>query len=113
MISEPNDAIICEGDRIVFACVLNKHGSISSNDVQWYRFIKNTSTTEIVVADGQNILPFTHTRNTINSSLTIANARRFSTGYYWVETPSLNVCNVSLNVGTSMYVARQILLATL
>ena len=104
MISEPNDAIICEGDRIVFACVLNKHGSISSNDVQWYRFIKNTSTTEIVVADGQNIRLFTYTGNTIKSWLTITNTRRSYTGYYWIGTPSLNVCNVSLNVGTSMYV---------
>ena len=106
MISKPNDAIVCEGDRIVFACVLNKYGNIGSNDVQWYRFINNTSTTETVIADGQNFRPFTYTGNTIRSWLTISNANRSYTGYYWIGTPSLNVCNVSLNVGTSMYVAR-------
>ena len=46
VISEPDDVTICEGEGAVFTCVLNSN--IRSDDVQWYRFIKNTSTTVMV-----------------------------------------------------------------
>ena len=53
----------------------------------------------------QSIAVSNHTGNTINSSLTITNVRISHTGYYWVGTSSVNVCNVSLTVLTSKYVA--------
>ena len=51
VISQPDDVTICEGQRAVFTCVLNSN--IRSDDVQWYRFIKDTSTT-ITVEDRGN-----------------------------------------------------------
>ena len=100
MINEPDDdnITICEGGGAVFTCVLNSN---IGNNVQWYRYMKDTSTTEIV--DVNNII-LTHTGDTINSSLTITNATKSHTGYYWVGTSSVNVCNVSLTVLTSTYV---------
>ena len=100
MISQPDDITICEGEGAVFSCVLNSN--IRSNDVQWYRFIKDTSTTVMVDPNGENINFLTHTNG--SSSLTITNAIKSYTGYFWVETPSHNVCNASLTVLTSMYV---------
>ena len=99
MISEPDDVTICEGEGAVFTCVLNSN--IRSDDVQWYRFIKDTSTTVMVDPNGENINFLTHTNG--SSSLTITNAIKSYTGYFWVGTPSLNVCNASLTVLTSMY----------
>ena len=99
VISEPDDVTICEGGRTVFAYVLNSN---IGNDVQWYRYIMDTGTTEIVYPSRRNVYISTHTGNTINSSLTITNARRFYTGYYWVGTRYYNVCNVSLTVTVSM-----------
>ena len=88
----------------MFTCVLN--GNISSDDVQWYRFIKDTSTTEMVDPNGGNINflthDHTHTIGGTNSTLTITNAIKSYTGYFWVRTPSLNVCNASLTVLASM-----------
>ena len=101
VISQPDDVTKCEGRGAVFTCVLNSN--IRSNDVQWYRFIKDTSTTEMVDPNGGNINFLTRTiGNTTSSSLTITNAIKSYTGYFWVETPSLNVCNASLTVTTSM-----------
>ena len=101
MISQPDNITICEGRGAVFTCVLNSN--ISSNDVQWYRFIKDTSTTEMVDPNGENINFLTRTNgSTTNSSLTITNVIKSYTGYFWVGTPSLNVCNASLTVGTRM-----------
>ena len=101
VISQPDDVTICEGRRAVFTCVLNSN--ISSNDVQWYRFIKDTGTTEMIDPNGENINFLTRTNgSTINSSLIITNAIKSYTGYFWVGTPSLNVCNASLTVTTSM-----------
>ena len=101
MISEPDDVSICEGDRAVFTCVLNSN--IRSDDVQWYRFIKDNSTTVMVDPDGSNINFITDTNeNTTSSSLTITSVIKSYTGYFWVGTPSLNVCNASLTVLTSM-----------
>ena len=105
MISQPDDVTICEGRGEVFTCILNSN--ISSDDVQWYRFIKDTNITEMVDPNGENINFLTHTNgSTINSSLTITNAIKSYTGYFWVETSSLNVCNASLTVLTSTYVNR-------
>ena len=87
----------------MFTCVLNSN--IRSDDVQWYRFIKDTSTTEIVDPVGANINFVTDTiGNATNSSLTITNVIKSYTGYFWVGIPSLNVCNASLTVLTSMRV---------
>ena len=103
VISQPDDVTICEGKEAVFTCVLNSN--IRTDDVQWYRFIKDTSTTEMVDPNGENINFLTSTTgSTINSSLTITDLRKSYTGYFWVATPSLNVCNASLTVLTSMYV---------
>ena len=105
MISEPDDVTICEGEGAVFTCVLNSN--IRSDDVQWYRFIKDTSTTVMVDPNGGNINFLTHTNG--SSSLTITNAIKSYTGYFWVGTPSLNVCNASLTVFISTYVRMYIM----
>ena len=97
MISQPDDVITCEGEGAVFTCVLNSN--IRSDDVQWYRFIKNTSTTVMVDPNGGNINFLTHTNG--SSSLTITNAIKSYTGYFWVVTSSLSICNASLTVATS------------
>ena len=102
VISQPDDATICEGGGTMFTCVLNSN--IRSDDVQWYRFIKDTSTTEMVDPNGGNINFLTRTIGGTNSSLTITNAIKSYTGYFWVGTPSLNICNASLTVLTSTYV---------
>ena len=101
VISEPDDVSVCEGREAVFTCVLN--GSIRSDDVQWYRFIKDTGATVMVDPDGDNINFIADTNgNTTSSSLTITNVIKSYTGYFWVGTPSLNVCNGSLTVLTSI-----------
>ena len=100
VISQPDDVTICEGGGTVFTCVLNSN--IRSDDVQWYRFIKDTSTTEMIDPNGKNITFLTHTNGNTSSSLNITNAIKSYTGYFWVGTPSLNICNVSLTVTTSM-----------
>ena len=101
VISEPDDVTLCEGREAVFTCVLNSN--IGSDDVQWYRFINDTSTTEMVYHDGLNIYFITDTiGNTTSSLLTITNVIKSYTGYFWVGTSSLNVCNASLTVLPSM-----------
>ena len=105
VISEPDDVTICEGEGAVFTCVLNSN--IRSDDVQWYRFIKDTSTTVMVDPNGENFNFHNYTSGSItSSSLNITNAIKSHTGYFWVGTPSLNVCNASLtvHVGKRMYV---------
>ena len=104
VISEPDDVTVCEGRSTAFTCVLDS--SISSNDVQWYRLIMDNSITE-GVNQSSNIHFTTSTiNNALTSSLTITNATKSYSGYFWVGTPSVNVCNVSLTVfGTSTYVA--------
>ena len=101
VISEPDDISVCEESKTVFTCVLDSN--IRSDDVQWYRFIKDNSTTVMVDPDGDNIKFITDTdENATSSSLTITNVIKSYTGYFWVGTPSLNVCNVSLTVNTGM-----------
>ena len=103
MISDPDDVTICEGEGAVFTCVLN--GNIRSDDIQWYRFIKDTSTMEMVDPNGENINFLNHTiGGTINSSLTITNTRKLYTGNFWVRTSSHSViCRASLTVLPSTY----------
>ena len=101
MINEPDDnnVTICEGIKTMFTCVLNINIGYY---VQWYRYIIDTGTTELVYPSGINTFIHTQTGNTINSSLTITNAIKSYTGYYWVGTSSVNVCNASLTVTASM-----------
>ena len=61
----------------------------------------DNSTTEKVNQSSNIYLNTSTINNTINSSLTITNAVKSYTGYYWVGTLSVNVCNVSLTVSTS------------
>ena len=103
MISEPDDVTKCEGREAVFSCVLSRNSSIHSEDIQWFRLMQNTGTTEMINSSEENIAIVTHTGNTVNSSLTITNVRQSYTGYYWVRLPSYDVCNVSLTVTTSMH----------
>ena len=101
VISEPDDVTACEGRKVVLTCVLNS--SIRSDDVQWYRFIKDNNTTVMVDPNGENIYFITDTiGNTTSSSLTITNVIKSYTGYFWVGTSSLTVCNASFTVLTSM-----------
>ena len=58
----------------------------------------------MINSDGENITIFTHTGNTINSSLTITEAVKSYNGYYWVRLPSGDFCNVSLTVLSSMWI---------
>ena len=100
VVSEPDDVTICEGGSTTFTCVWN--GSLSSDDVQWYRLIMDTSTTVMVDPQDSNIHFTTSTTNyTLTSSLTISSAVISYTGYYWVRLDD-DVCNVSLTVTTSM-----------
>ena len=101
VISEPDDVTICEGRSTTFTCLLD--GSISSDNVQWYRLIKDTGTTIMIDPQDNNIHLTTSTiNNTLTSSLTITNAIKSYTGYYWVRLPFDNICNASLTVVTSM-----------
>ena len=104
VISEPDDVTVCEGEGTVFSCVLNKNSNISNNDVHWYKFLRNIGTTEIVDPSGEDVSFLTHTGNTLTSNLIITNAIKSYTGYYWVGTSSLTVCNVSLRIQTSVCV---------
>ena len=97
VISEPDNVIVCEGREAVFTCVLSS--SIRSDDVQWYRFIKDNSTTEVVDPGGDNINFTAYTiGNATSTLLTIAKAEKSYTGYFWVGTLSLIICNASLVV---------------
>ena len=136
VISEPDDVTTCEGEGAVFTCVLN--ASIRSDDVQWYRFIKDTSTTVMVDPNGGSINFLTRTNagsainnatnngstvnngstalisneNRTSSSLTITNVIKSYSGYFWVGTPSLNVCNASLTILTGKGIILYLWLAT-
>ena len=103
VISEPGNVYVCEGKEAVFTCVLNTtDNNINSDDVQWYRLVKDTGITEMVDQQDSNIHFATSTiNNTLTSQLTITSAH---TGYYWVGTPSFNVCNASFTVLASMLI---------
>ena len=88
----------------MISCVLNTTNfKINNGDVQWYKFIQDTNTTEMVDPQGNNIHFTTSTiNNTLTSSLNITNATKSHTGYYWVRLPANDICNVSLSILASM-----------
>ena len=108
----PHDGTICEGGSTTFTCVLDRNhrsGSrnilLNSSDVQWYRVLMGTGTTQRVDSQDSNIHFTTSTNNnTLTTNLTITNGIKSYTGYYWVATSHSSECNVSLAVTTSMYV---------
>ena len=102
VISEPDDVTVCEGRSTSFTCVLDR--SISKDDVQWYRLLKNTGTTERVNSRRRDmiIVPIPN-ENNFTTMLYINKTAKSQTGYYWVRLPSDVVCNVSLTVLTSMF----------
>ena len=104
VISEPDDVTICEGTAsTTLSCVLN--GSISSDDVEWCRLVKDTNTVQRVSDVGDDFVDVLFPgQNELTTTLYIFNARRSFTGYYWVRLPSDDVCNVSLTVSTGMFV---------
>ena len=102
-IYEPDDVITCKGGGVEFSCELNTiNANISNNDVQWYRSIKDTGTVEKITMNSSITFITNTIGNVLITTLTINNAERSFTGYYWAESPSDDVCNVSLTVGTSM-----------
>lgn len=84
----------CQGWRAEYTCELN-----SNNNVQWYRFRKDTSTTVIVDQRGTNINFANSDGNTV---LTITNAQKSYNGYFWVNVGSQIFCNASFTATTSM-----------
>ena len=104
VISEPDDVTVCEGRSSPppLTCVLN--GSMTSDDVQWYRLLKDTGTTErLGRLEYFTVVPLPG-MDDFTTILYISNARKSYTGYYWVRSPLGDVCNTSLTVGTSMYI---------
>ena len=101
VISEPDDVSVCEGALSrTLTCVLN--GSMDSSDVQWYRLLKYTGTTERIGRwDDFIVVPLPDT-NSFTTSLSIFNAIRYYTGYYWVSSPVGEVCNTSFTVSTGI-----------
>ena len=104
VISQPDDFTVCEGEEAVFTCGFNTtNNNINSDDVQWYRLVKDTGITEMVdQQDNNNHFTTSTINNTLTSQLTITNVNESHTGYYWVGMPWFNVCNVSLTLLTSM-----------
>ena len=101
-LSQPDTVTVCEGEEAVFTCKFTTtNASINSNDAQWYRLIKDTSVTVKVHQDSNIHFNSSTINNTLTSDLTITNASKSHTGYYWVRLPSDDVCNVSLTVTTS------------
>ena len=87
----------CERWRAEYTCVLNNN--INSNDVRWYRFIRDTNATVMVNQRGRDI-NFANTNG--NTILTINNVQKSYNGYFWVEVGSQTYCNASFTATTSM-----------
>ena len=104
VIGQPDNITVCEGEGAVFSCVLNTtNTNISNDDVQWYRFTNDATATEKINQDGASLtITINRSKNVLNGTLKINNVTKSYTGYYWVGTPSDNVCNVSLTVTSSM-----------
>ena len=102
VISEPDDVTVCEGTSTSLSCVLN--GSISSDNVQWYRLIKDTSTVQRVSDAGDDFvdIPMPN-QNNFTTTLYIFTARRSFTGYYWVRSSLGDACNTSFTVSTGIF----------
>ena len=103
VISEPDDVTVCEGTAsTTLSCILN--GSITSDDVQWYRLVKDTNTTQNVLAAGDDFVDVpVADQNKLTTTLYIFNATKSYTGYYWVRLPSDDVCNTSFTVSIGMF----------
>ena len=108
-INGPYNATICEGESKTFTCTLNRTSGrmIITEEVEWLRFLKDASAEERVYPNN-NINFTTSTINSTHSttSLTITNAAKSYTGYYWVTFSSdydSNCKNISLAVTTSTY----------
>ena len=86
----------CQGWRTEYTCELNSN--INSNDVQWYRFVRDTSRTVMVTSNGVDV-NFANTDG--NTILTITNAQKSYNGYYWVQVGSEIYCNASFTITTS------------
>ena len=84
---------VCDGWETVYTCPLN--GSVNSNDVQWYRRNRTTSTRVSIDQNGQNTYFSTEDGNTV---LTIVNTLRAYDGYLWVEASSQTFCYTSITV---------------
>ena len=82
-------------------CVLDS--SISSDDVQWN--MDTSAENRVNQQEGYMIIVPFYSENSFTTSLYIFNAIQSYTGYYWIRLPSGDVCNVSLTVTTSMYIA--------
>ena len=109
---ETDDVTICEGGGAMFECVLNtaNNNNISSDNVHWYRFIKNTGATEMIKPNGTRIAFVTnHSGSVLTTDLTITNAVTSYAGYYWVKLLSNFSCNTSVTVRTSTFVNRVLL----
>ena len=100
VISQPNDVTILKGHEAMFTCALKlTNDNTRYTDLEWYKLTKSTNTIERMDPYEERINFIIHTTgNTISSSLNITNAITSYNGYYWVGTPSFNVCNVSLTV---------------
>ena len=83
-------------------CVLDS--TIRAEDVQWHRFIRDTSETERVISNEQDITITNETTgNMTSSTLTINNMKTSHAGFFWVATTQFcTFCNTSLSVLTSM-----------
>ena len=102
VISQPDDVTVCKGREAVFTCVLNLTNSNTRyTDLEWYKFTSKSNTKLLDPYKKRINFLIRTTGNTISSSLNIANVVSSFTGYFWIGTPSFNVCNVSLTVGTS------------
>ena len=103
-IIEPCNVTICEGRSRNFSCTLK---GTNTRQILWYRFIKDASEEEMVYPNDT----INFTTSAINSThtttlLTITNATKSYTGYYWVMSTSdedNNCKNISLTVTTSTY----------
>ena len=108
-ISEPDDVSVCEGVSPTLTCVLGATGAT----VEWYRIIKNTGAIQRIRQNTQDITITTSNGNTINSSLTINNAKESHTGYYWVGEETEGICNASVTVLRGMWTNIAVYVATL
>ena len=80
------------------------NGSLSSDDVEWYRLIKGTNTVQRVSNAGDDFVDVPiPIQNRFTTILYIYNARKSFTGYYWVRSPLGDVCNTSFTVSTGMF----------
>ena len=103
VVSPPDDVTMCAGRKAKFTCVLDITNADIRDDVQWYRFMQDTGTTEKVDPDGRDITILTSTNgNTTTSTLMVTNGRKSDTGSFWVKAQSLTYCNASLTIAISM-----------